>query len=120
MRSDAIRSPAETAFTRADDPALLDALPLAGDIVTMAPDRIKEAIYAAFDIHALYRHDQHQVTIWSTITAAALETIAALTDDPRPDAPQTGTRDPSEKVATYPQRAAASLVASAAMSRVRR
>jgi len=29
----------------------------------MAPDRIKEAIYAAFDIHALYRHDQHQVTI---------------------------------------------------------
>ena len=63
MHSGATCSPAETASTRADDPSLLDALPLARDIVTMAPDRIKEAIYAAFDIHALYRHDQHQVTI---------------------------------------------------------
>ena len=47
-----------------DDPTLLDALP----IVTLAPDRIKEIIYAAFDIHALYRKDLHQVTIRATIT----------------------------------------------------
>jgi hypothetical protein len=51
----------------------------------MAPDRIKEAIYAAFDIHALYRHDRHQVTIWATITPATPATIAALIEDPRTD-----------------------------------
>jgi hypothetical protein len=39
----------------ADDPAPLDDLPMAGDSVTAAPDRIKEAIYAAFDIHSRYR-----------------------------------------------------------------
>ena len=60
----------------------------------MAPDRIKEAIYAAFDIHALYRHDQHQVTIEATITPATPDTIAALTDDPRTTA--TPTRAPRQ------------------------
>lgn len=65
----------------------------------MAPDRVKEAICPAFDIHALYRHDQHQVTIWATITPATPDTIAALTDDPpdsdthpsAPPAPATST-----------------------------
>jgi hypothetical protein len=71
---------------------LLDELPQAGDIVSAAPDRIKEAIYAAFDIHALYRHDQHQVTIWATITPATPATIALITDprtdsDTQPDTP---------------------------------
>ena len=66
-RTETALAAAQTATTQADDPALLDELPLAGDIVSAAPDRIKEAIYAAFDIHALYRHDQHQVTIWATM-----------------------------------------------------
>ena len=39
-----------------------------GDIVTSAPDRVKELSYAAFDIHALYRKDQHQVTIPAVLT----------------------------------------------------
>jgi hypothetical protein len=42
---------------------MLGALPIAGTIVTLAPDRIKEIIYAAFDIHVLYGKDLHQVTI---------------------------------------------------------
>jgi hypothetical protein len=81
-RAETALAAAETAATQADDPALLDELPLAGDILSAAPDRIKEAIYAAFDIQALYRHDRHQVTIWATITPA---TIAALITDPRTD-----------------------------------
>ena len=84
-RTETALAAAETATTQAEDPTLLDELPLAGDIVTAAPDRIKEAIYAAFDIHALYRHDQHQVTIWATITPATPATIAALITDPRTD-----------------------------------
>jgi hypothetical protein len=84
-RTETALAAAQTAATHADDPALLDELPLAGDIVTAAPDRIKEAIYAAFDIHALYRHDQHQVTMWATITPSTPATIAALITDPRTD-----------------------------------
>jgi site-specific DNA recombinase len=76
---------AQTATATADDPTLLDEFPLAGDILTAAPDRIKEAVYAAFDINTLYRPDQHQVTIWATITPATPATITALIDDPRTD-----------------------------------
>ena len=82
------RTGAETALAAAqaaadshDDPVLLDELPLAGDILTDAPDRVKEAICAAFDIYALYRKDLHQVTIWATITPATPATIT----DPRTD-----------------------------------
>jgi site-specific DNA recombinase len=84
-RTETALAAAETATTQANDPELLDELPQAGDIVTAAPDRIKEAIYAAFDIHALYRHDQHQVTVWATITPSTPATIAGLIADPRTD-----------------------------------
>ena len=36
--------------------------------MTAAPDRVKELIYAAFDIHVFYRKDQHQVTIRAVLT----------------------------------------------------
>ena len=45
---------------------------MAGDITITAPDRIKEAIDAAFDTHALHRHDQHQATIWATTITLAI------------------------------------------------
>jgi hypothetical protein len=82
------RTRTETALaaaTRADDPALLDELPMAGYILTAAPDRVKEAICAGFDIHVLYRKDRDQVTIWATITPATPATIAALIDGTRTD-----------------------------------
>jgi hypothetical protein len=84
-RTETALAAAQAAATCADDPALLDELPLAGDILTAAPDKIKEAICAAFDIHALYRKDQHQVIIWATITPSTPATIAALVTDPRTD-----------------------------------
>jgi hypothetical protein len=51
--------------------------PITGDIGTSAPDRVKELIYAAFDIHALYRKDQHQLTIRAVLALSALSTPAA-------------------------------------------
>ena len=53
----------EAAAPPDNDPALLDLLPVAAALFTDAPDRIKEALLTAFDIQALYRHDQNQVTI---------------------------------------------------------
>ena len=46
-----------------NDPSVLDLLPYAAGVFTQAPARIQEALLTAFDIHALYRSDMHQVTI---------------------------------------------------------
>ena len=80
-RTETALAAAETAAASADDPDLLDA----GDILTAAPDRVKEAICAAFDTHVLYRKELHQVIIWATITPATPGIIQALIDDPRTD-----------------------------------
>jgi site-specific DNA recombinase len=105
-RTETALAAAQTSATRADDPTLLDELPLTGDILTEAPDRIKEAVYAAFDIHVLYRPDQHQVTIWATITPATPATITALTTDPRTDHdthPGTPASDPATSTNPWAQ-----------------
>jgi hypothetical protein len=65
------------------DPALLDELPYAPGLLNQAPAAIRQAIYAAFDIHCLYRHDQDQATIWATITSTTPGIIQALINDPR-------------------------------------
>jgi len=75
----------ETATPQASDPALLDQLPTAAGVMTGAPDRIKAALMAAFDIQALYNNDMDQVTIWATITTDTPQTVAALLADPRTD-----------------------------------
>ncbi len=56
----------------ASDPALLDELPYAPGLLNEAPAALREALYAAFDIQCLYRHDQGQVTIWATVTAISV------------------------------------------------
>jgi hypothetical protein len=73
-----------------NDPTLLDELPYAPGLLTAAPDTIREALYAAFDIECLYRYDAGQVTIWATITDTTPGIITALTTDPR-----TGSDTPS-------------------------
>lgn len=84
-RTEAALTELQAAAPPDNDPALLDLLPTAAGIFTDAPDRIKEALLTAFDIHALYRHDQDQVTIWASLTDDTPCTIAALLDDPRTD-----------------------------------
>jgi hypothetical protein len=69
-RTQAQLQAAETAPATGNDPSLLDQLPVADDILPGLPDRIKEALFNAFDIQVLYRDDTHQATIWVTITDA--------------------------------------------------
>lgn len=53
-----------------DDASLLDDLPLFASTVDLHPEPIQAAPYQAFDIHALYKPDMHQVTIFATITTS--------------------------------------------------
>jgi DNA invertase Pin-like site-specific DNA recombinase len=78
-----------------NDPDLLGRLPHATAAFAAAPDRIKEALLAAFDIQALYSKDTDQVTIWATLTEDTPRTIAALINDPRTDN-DTGTPTPGQ------------------------
>jgi DNA invertase Pin-like site-specific DNA recombinase len=71
--------------TPGNDLTLLDDLPFAASVLPSAPGKIKQALFTAFDIHALYNNDDNQVTIWATITADTPRTITALLNDPRTD-----------------------------------
>ncbi|MGA8454067.1 MAG: hypothetical protein WB800_01580, partial [Streptosporangiaceae bacterium] len=55
---------------RPGDPALLDALPMLGDLLADAPARLQQQLYEAFDLQALYNKNMHQVTIHVTIKLA--------------------------------------------------
>src|ERR1039457_6757578 len=68
-----------------NDPTLLDDLPTVAGILPDAPDRIKLALLAAFDINALSNKDADQVTVWATITSDTPRPVAALLNDPRTD-----------------------------------
>ena len=68
----------------APDTDLLDRLPVVGDLMTHAPDRVYSLLYEAFGIELLYRHDLRQVTIHAAITIstpAALTAIIGLCDN---------------------------------------
>jgi hypothetical protein len=60
------------------DPGLLDRLPMLGDLLAAAPDRIKQKLFDAFDIQALYSKAHNQVTFWATITPSTPATLAAI------------------------------------------
>jgi hypothetical protein len=67
------------------DPALLDAIPPLGDVLGQVPDKIKQRLFDAFDVQALYSKTHNQVTFWATITPstpAALAAIIAASETP--------------------------------------
>ena len=68
----------------AEDPALLDELPYAPGLLAGAAE-LRARIYAAFQVHALYRARQHQATITATVTDQTPQIIHALIADPRTD-----------------------------------
>lgn len=49
-----------------------------GDLLRDAPDRIKQKLFDAFDIQALYSKTHNQVTLWATITPSTPATLAAI------------------------------------------
>jgi hypothetical protein len=67
------------------DPALLDELPLLGDILTNAPADLIERLLAIFDLNAVYNRDKHQLTIHATITSTTPQSLRDLLADPRAD-----------------------------------
>jgi site-specific DNA recombinase len=73
----------QAATTQDNDPALLDALPILGDILTGAPARLIEQLLDAFNVQAVYSNDLHQVTIHATVTDATPHAITGLLNDPR-------------------------------------
>jgi hypothetical protein len=68
-----------------NDPTLLDELPYAPGLLAEAPTALRETLYAAFDIHCLYRHNAGQITIWATLTDTTPHIINALVTGPRTD-----------------------------------
>ena len=77
------RDQLDTAATDVNDPALLDELPILGDILTGAPAGLTEQLFEAFHVQAVYSKELHQVTIHVTITDATPHAIAQLLADPR-------------------------------------
>ena len=81
--------------TTGGDPALLNRLPMLGNMLAAAPDRIKQQLFDAFDIQAL----------WATITPstpAAPAAIIAATETPELAAPLT-TQDHVSDLASQPE-----------------
>jgi len=80
----------DKATSQHDEPGLLDALPLLGDALPRLPASIQARLFAAFGLELIYNKDDHQVTIYATITPATPAALAAIitTSEP-PAAPAT-------------------------------
>jgi len=78
--------------SHSQQPVLLDTLPMIGDQLAGASDRLAAQLYAAFDLQLLYSKELHQVTIHAVITPSTPATLAAIiADSETPDAPVTVT-----------------------------
>ena len=78
-----------TALDRAtgqeDEPGLLDALPMLGDALPGLPAAIQARLFAAFGLELICNKQDHQVTIYATITPStptALAVIIASSEPP--------------------------------------
>jgi hypothetical protein len=69
---------------KAVDPALLDELPLAGDILPRLDPALKARLFAAFDLQILWNKPGQQATVHVEITEATLQALPALLN-PGPD-----------------------------------
>ena len=65
------------------DPALLDELPILGDILTDATADLAEQLFQAFHLQSVYSKELQQITIRVTITDAIPHAITRLLADPR-------------------------------------
>ncbi len=67
------------ATTPHDDPSLLDALPtLSDDILSDPPGRREALLFQAFGLELVYNKEDHQVSIYATITPSTPATLAAI------------------------------------------
>ena len=82
------------ATPRAADPALLDELPLAGDVLPGLPPELKARLLEAFDIQVLWNKPGRQATVHAEITDATLRALPAILNPG-----QEGYDDTSERTA---------------------
>ena len=68
----------EAATPRAADPAILDEIPYAGDIVPQLPPALKARLLAAFDITIVWNKPGHQATVHGILTDATLRALPAI------------------------------------------
>ena len=66
------------ATPRAAEPALLDELPLAGDVLPGLPPELKARLLDAFDIQILWNKPGRQATVFAEITDATLQALPAI------------------------------------------
>ena len=66
------------ATPQAADPALLDELPLAGDILPGLPPDLKARLFDAFDLQILWNKPGGQATVFAEITDATLRALPAI------------------------------------------
>jgi hypothetical protein len=78
----------ERATGQRDDPGLLDALPMLGDILADAPPSLQARLFAAVGLELIYNKQDHQVSIYATITPSTPAALAAIiTGSEPPTAP---------------------------------
>ena len=69
-----------------DEPALLDALPMLGDALPSLPASIQARLFQAFGLELIYNKQDHQVSIYATITPATPCALAAIIAGSEPPA----------------------------------
>ena len=83
----------------AADPALLDQLPLAGDILPALTPALKSRLFAAFDLEVLWNKPGRQATVFIEITENTLQAIPGILnpgqDGYHDTAPEPGTSEPA-------------------------
>ncbi|HEV2371845.1 MAG TPA: recombinase family protein [Streptosporangiaceae bacterium] len=70
-----------------NDPSLLDALPLLSAGLPHLPRRLQAQLFAAFGLELVYNKEDHQVTIYATITPSTPAALTALIRDSEPPTP---------------------------------
>jgi hypothetical protein len=108
------------------DPALLDALPILGNLLPSAPARLQQQLYDAFDLQALYKKNMHQVTIHITITDSTTpQAVAAIiindaSDHPGSTAPEPAPQAPFSDLTQAPTWSLSSQILKTGSARRRR
>ena len=69
---------------KAADPAILDEVPYAGDILPALPPALKARLFAAFDLTILWNKDDGQATVTVTITDDTLTALPEILDPDQP------------------------------------
>ncbi|MGB6612580.1 MAG: hypothetical protein WBE95_00755, partial [Trebonia sp.] len=70
----------EATTPTAMDPALLDEIPYAGDILLDLPLALKARLLAAFDITVFWNKPGNQVTVRAVLTDATLQAVLDILD----------------------------------------